>query len=63
MAFCHCVRNYYTHLSARTTWVSQYRKGRTIPDFNEARRDGVAVVAGPYSNQLHFTPDSTHHSV
>jgi len=32
-------------LFSRTTWVSQYQKGRTIPDFNEARDDWLAVAS------------------
>jgi len=45
-------------LFSTTTCVSQHQKGRTIPDFNEARDDGMAVAsAGPYTNHLHFAPD------
>jgi len=48
----------FNGLFSRTTWISQYQKGRTILDFNEARDDGVAVAsAGPYANHLHFAPD------
>jgi len=49
----------YTHgLFSRRTWVSQYLKGRTFLDFNEARDDGVAVASsGPYANHLHLSPD------
>jgi len=37
--------------------VSQYQKGRTILDFNEARDDGLAVTsAEPCANYLHFAP-------
>jgi len=44
-------------LFSRTTWVSQYQKGKTILDFNEARDNGVALVsAGPYASHLHFIP-------
>jgi len=45
---------------SRTTWVSQYQKGRTSLEFNEARDDGVAVAsAAPYANRLHFAPGAT----
>jgi len=37
--------------SSRTIRVSQYKKGRTILDFIEARDDGMAVAsAGPYAD-------------
>jgi len=32
---------HYTRLTAWTTWVSQYQKGKTSLDLNEARDDGV----------------------
>jgi len=45
---------------SRTTWVSRYQKGRTIPDFAEARDDGVAVAsAGPYAKHFHFAREIT----
>jgi len=41
-----------------TNWAIQHQKGRTIPHFNEAREDEVAVAsAGPYANHLHLAPD------
>jgi len=43
---------------ARTTWLSQHYKGKTILDFDGARDDGVAVApAGPYANHLHLASD------
>ena len=42
---------------SRTTWVSQYQKGKTNLDFTEAKRQRVAVAsAGPYAS-LHLAPD------
>ena len=42
----------------RTTWVSQYKKGKTSLDLNEAR-DAVDAVASaePHANSLHLAPD------
>jgi len=54
---------YYLYLDPfnsffRTIWVSQFQKGRTILDCNEARDDGVAVAsAGPSANHLPFSLD------
>ena len=55
---------YYIHfngLFSGTTWVSQYQKGNTSLDLNEAKRwwgFGTAVAsAGPYANNLHLAPD------
>ena len=31
----------FNGLFSRTTWVRQYQKGKTSPDLNEARDDGV----------------------
>ena len=31
----------FNDLFSRTTWVSQYKKGKTSLDVNEARDDGV----------------------
>jgi len=49
-------------LFSRTTCVSQYRKGKTSLDLNEARADGVlgmaVASAGPYANSLHLAPDT-----
>jgi len=33
----------FNGLFPRTTWVSQYQKGKTSLDLNEARDDGVLV--------------------
>jgi len=47
----------FNGLFSRTTWVSQYQKGRTMFDMIEARDDGVAVAsAGPHANRLHPAP-------
>jgi len=53
---------YYTRLKAfsRTTWLSQFQKGETSVDLNEATDDGVLdalALAGPYANNLHLAPD------
>jgi len=52
---------FYGHFS-RTTWLSQYQKGKTSLDLNEARDDGLlgmeAASAGPYANSLHLVPDT-----
>ena len=51
----------FNGLFSRTTWVSQYQKGKTSLDLNEARDDGVlwmaVASAGPYANSLHLAPD------
>jgi len=50
----------FNGLFSRTTWVSQYQKGETILDLNEARYDGfwdAVASAGPYANNLHLAPD------
>jgi len=48
-------------LFSRTTWISQYQKGKTSLDLNEERDGGgfgMAVAsAGPYANNLHLAPD------
>jgi len=47
---------------SRTTWVSQYQKGKNSLDLNEASNfwggvwDAVAS-AGPYANNLQLDPD------
>jgi len=41
-------------------WVSQYQKGKTSLDLNEARDDGfwdAVSLAGPYANNLRLAPD------
>jgi len=54
----------YTHLMASfpsTTWLSQYLKGKTSLDLNEARDDGVlgaVASAGPNGKCKHFAPRS-----
>jgi len=48
------------HGLPRTTWVSQYQKGKTSLDLNKARYDGVwdaVASAGPYANNLHISAD------
>jgi len=51
----------YNGLFSRTTWVSQYQKGKTSLDLNDARAGGVLEMAvasaGPYANNLHLAPD------
>ena len=56
---------------SRTTWVSQYQKGKTSQRLNEARNDGVWGCSGiswtickqyaPWSRQI--TISTPHHSV
>jgi len=36
----------FNGLFSRTTWVSQYQKGKTSLDLNEARDDGVLGCSG-----------------
>ena len=41
-------------LFSKTTWVSQYQKGKTGLDLNEARDEGfgdAVASAGPYANK------------
>jgi len=50
----------FNGLFTRTTWVSQYQKGKNSLDLNEARYDGVldaVTSAGPYANNVHLAPD------
>jgi len=50
----------FNGLFSRTTWVSQYQKGKASLVLNEARDDGVwdaVASAGPYANNLHLAPD------
>jgi len=52
---------YYTCLIAScwTTWVSQYQKGKTSLDLNEARNGGfgdAVASAGPCADSLHLPP-------
>jgi len=43
-------RHLFNDLFSRTTW---HRKGKTIPDLNEARDDGIAMASTePYANHL-----------
>jgi len=52
------IKHPFNGLFLRPTWVSGHQKGENIPDFNEAREDGVAVAsAGQYANHLHLAPD------
>ena len=66
--------HYYTHLVAyffRTTWLSQYQKGKTSLDLNEARDDGVFGCSGiswtickqSAPRSRHITTPTTHHSI
>jgi len=49
----------FNSLFSKTTWVSRYKKGRTILDFNDTRDEKMIVAsAGPYANHLHFPPDT-----
>jgi len=50
----------FNSLFSRTTWVSQYQKGKTSLDLNEARDDGVwdgSGISCTYANDLHLAPD------
>jgi len=47
----------FNSLFSCTTWVSQYQKGKTSLDLNEARDDGVLGCSVPYANNLHLAPD------
>jgi len=55
----------FNGLFSRTTWVSQYRKGKTNLDLNEARDDGVLGrqwhQLDHYANYLHLAPDRQPH--
>ena len=61
----------FNSLFCRTTWVSQYQKGKTRLDFNEARDDGVLGCIGiswtickqsaPRCRQI--TTPTPHHSI
>jgi len=55
--YCTCL----TASFSRTTCVSQYQKGKTSLDLNEAKDGavfGMAVAsAGPYANNLHLAAD------
>ena len=49
-------------LFSRTTCVSRYRNGKTSPDLNEARDDGVLgrqwhQLDNNYADNLHLAPD------
>jgi len=49
----------FNGLFSGTTWISQYQKGKTSLDLNEARDNVVwdaVVSAGPYANNLHLAP-------
>ena len=49
----------FNGLFSRTAWVSQYQKGKTSLDLNEAKDDGVWGSSGISwtANNLHLTPD------
>jgi len=50
-----------TALFQKKTWARLHQKYKNIPDFNEARDDGMAVASsGQYAkiaNHLHLTQD------
>jgi len=51
----------FNGLFSRTTWVSQYQKGKTGLDLNEARDDGVLGCSGiswTICKNLHLAPDN-----
>jgi len=67
-------QDYYIRLVAffsRTTWVNQYRKGKTSIDLNDARDDGILGwqwhqldhmhQSAPRSSQI--TTPAPHHSI
>jgi len=69
-----CNYYYYTCLTAsfsRTTWINQYRKGKTSLDLNEARDDGVLGCSGisciickqSASRSRQITTPTPHHSI
>jgi len=43
-------------LLSRTTWTSQYQKGKTSLDINETRDDEILGCSAPYENNLHLAP-------
>jgi len=51
----------FNGLFSRTTWVSQYEKGKTSLDLNEARDDGGFGMQwhqlDHYANNLYLAPD------
>jgi len=61
----------FSGLFSRATWVSQYQKGKTRLDQNEARDDGVlgyssiswtiCIQSAPHSRQI--TTPAAHHSI
>jgi len=60
----------FNEIFSRTTWISQYHKGKTSLDLNEARDDGVWGCSGirgnikqsaPRSRQI--TTPTPHHSI
>jgi len=55
----HILLHPFNGLFSRTTRVSQYQKGKTSLDLNEARVMGfldAVASAGPYANNLHLMP-------
>ena len=56
----------FNGLFSRTTWLSQYQKGKTSLDLNEARYHGVwrysADTAGPYANNLCTSLQTDNHT-
>jgi len=50
----------FNDLLSRTTCLSQYQKGKTSLDLNQARNGGfwdAVASAGPHANNLHLAPD------
>ena len=62
LVFVRLLHPFVIGLFSRTTWISQYQKGKTSLDYNEARDDGVWVCSGiscTYAISLHLSPDIT----
>jgi len=63
MNIIYTVKNiaFVTEYTTTTARLSQYQKDKTNLDLNEARDDGVFVMAvtsaGPYANNLHLASD------
>ena len=55
----------FNGLFSRTTWISQYQKGDTSLDLNEARDNAVLgyndINWTTYANNLHLAPDRLPH--
>jgi len=61
----------FNSIFSRTTWVSQYEKGKTSPDLNEARDDEILGCSGiswtickqSAPRSRHITTAASHHSI